>query len=326
MTKNLTLLIFSLLFFQAAQAQNDTIRMYLKNSGRIVDNTDSADFVRLILPPDTIVDKNLYRVFEYYPNGKYKLVATSLSGTSNLILDGTCITYFPNGIRQTVIQYKDGKIVDNILNYYPNGKLYSVLRWDYNYYDYNLPSTSVRLMECRDSTGRILALNGKGHFLMFDDYFTTIVEEGDINDGKRDGEWRGLIADSGRYICTYHKGELKSGISYIRSGHTYPFKQFTVYPVFDEGGRGFHEFVKRNLVYPDFAKQHKISKTIHVGFIVNADGTVSNLKIVNGDVPCLNDEALRIMRLCPVWTPGYKYGFPVSMAYDVPIDFYIDKY
>lgn len=323
MTKNLLVIIFSLLFFQTVQAQKDTITMYLKNSGRLVDNRDSADFTRVILPPDTSADKNLFRVFEYYPNGKYKLVATSLTGTSNLTLDGTCITYFPNGIRQTVIQYKNGKIVDNVLNYYPNGKLYNVLRWNYNDGSY-MSSASVKLMECRDSTGRILASNGKGHFLVFDEYCTTIVEEGDINDGKKDGEWRGLIADSGRYICTYHKNELKSGISYIRSGHSYPFKQFSVNPIFDGGWQGFHDFVKRNLVYPDFAKQHKINGTIRVGFTVNADGTVSNVKVINGEVPCLNEEALRIMRLSPVWTPGYKYGFPVSMVYQVPIDFYLN--
>jgi len=325
MTKNLTILILSLLFFQVAQAQShtDTVFTYLKYTGHIVDNKDSADYIRMVLSPDTSVDKNLYRVFEFYPNGKSKLVATSLTGPLDLTLDGASIGYFPNGKRQTVVQYKNGRAIGDITNYYPNGKLYSILRIDYDDGYYRM-GAGFELIECRDSLGRVLASNGKGHFLFYNHISNTISEEGDILHGKREGEWRGLIADSGKYICTYHKNELKSGISYIRSGHSYPFKQFSVDPIFDGGWQGFRDFVKRNLVYPDFAKQHNINKTIRVEFTVNADGTVSNLKLINGDVPCLNDEALRIMRLSPVWTPGYRYGYPVSMVYQVPIDFYLN--
>jgi TonB family protein len=323
MTKNLTLLILSLLFFQTMQAQShvDTLCTYFKNNGEIVNNKDSADYIRMILSPDTAVDKNLYRVFEFYPNGKSKLVATSLSGISHLTLDGTSIAYFQNGTRQAVIQYKNGKPIGEITNYYPNGKLYDIVEIDYED-GYYKRSETLKLLECRDPTGKVLASNGNGHFLFFDDNFNTIIEEGDIHHFKREGEWRGLIADSGRFVCTFHKSILKSGVSYIRSGNSYPFKEFNTAPIFDGGYQGFQDFIKRNLIFPEFAKQHEISGSVRVGFTVNEDGTISNLKVLNGQIPCLNEEALRIMRLSPLWSPGIRYGFKAKEDTAVSIDFY----
>lgn len=71
--------------------------VYYKNDGRIVSSKDSADYFRFVMPPDTSIDKDLFRVYDFYMNGKPKMVATSLTGNVNLVLDGTCISYFPMG-------------------------------------------------------------------------------------------------------------------------------------------------------------------------------------------------------------------------------------
>jgi TonB family protein len=328
MTKNLTLLLLSLLFFQTVKAQKatDTVITYFKNTGEIVNNKDSADYIRMVLPPDTATNKNLYRVFEFYPSGKHKSVSTSITGPFFITLDGTSISYFPNGVRKNITQYKNGKIVDDITTYYPNGKLYMILRADYDGFYYpqitGYPQlTGMELVECRDSTGVVLASNGNGHFLIFNKYYSTVIEEGNVINGKRDGEWRGLIADSGRYICTYHKNILKSGISYIRSGHSYPFKEFLVKPTFDGGNDNFKVFIKKIMIYPDFAKEHNLSGLVLLSFTVKTDGTLSDIKVIRGDIPCLNEEALRIMRFSPMWSPGMQYGFPVTMNQEASINF-----
>ena len=58
------------------------------------DQRDSADYYRVILPPDTNIDKDEYRVYDYYFNGKPKRVATSLTEQVNLVLDGPSIRIF----------------------------------------------------------------------------------------------------------------------------------------------------------------------------------------------------------------------------------------
>src|ERR1700743_1196916 len=121
MLKHILSLVLSLLFLQAVKAENpDSLIVYLKNSGQKVASKDSADFYRVILPPDTSTDKDLYRVYDYYFNGKTKRVATSLTATLDLVLDGVCLNYFPNGKRKTTSEYKNGRLTGTVTNYYPN--------------------------------------------------------------------------------------------------------------------------------------------------------------------------------------------------------------
>jgi len=328
MNKLFTLFILSFLF-QVANAQRDTVIVYFKDSGKIVDSKDSADYTRMVLPPDSNVDKNLYRMYEFYPNGKYKTLATSVTGPRNLTFDGTYISYFPNGHRKLVVQYKNGIVISDVTNYYPNGKIYNIFKvnYEYNinhyyyYYYGSHPNSNLELIECRDSTGVVLASKGNGHYLAFDEYFTTLLGEGNVVNGKKDGEWRGLIADSGGYICTFHKNVLKSGISYIRSGHSYPFKEFETPPQFSGGDKGFYDFIKKNMIYPEFAKQHNLRGNVLISMTIKTDGSITDIKLVNRNSPCLNEEALRLVKLSPAWSPDLRYGFPVAVTETVSINF-----
>jgi hypothetical protein len=215
MTRNLTLLILSLLFFQTAKAQKttDTVLYYMKNSGVSVSTKDSADYLRSIISPQSNTDKGLFKVRDYYPNGKLKMVATSLNDKIPLSFDGTITNYFPNGKRQSTLEYINGNLSGIITTYYPNGELFTTLKvkeddqsndslgrvlyvsdkgriiFDNDFKDIleecdtyypkgELLTTSqlqeynqVSLIECRDSTGNILAVNGTGHLVIFDDDF-----------------------------------------------------------------------------------------------------------------------------------------------------------
>jgi TonB family protein len=303
----------------------------LKNSGKVVYQRDSADYYRVIMPPDTNIDKDLYRVYDYYFNGKTKSVATSLTRSANLILDGGCIEFFMNGKRKSTSQYKNGKIVGEVTLYYPNGQLYATLKAEdinNSYYSryYNglfvTPRYKMQVVEMRDSTGKVLAVNGTGHVVVFDDDFKKVIEEGDMNKGKKEGDWRGMIADSGRYICTFHKDVLKSGISYMKSGHRYTFKQIEVGPVYSDGTDAFNLFIKKNVQYPESAKKHKVMGTVLVRFFIETDGTISDATVVRGLIKSMDDEALRVIRLSPPWIPGSLYGIPMRSYYTVGVNFY----
>jgi hypothetical protein len=221
MKEKLLCLILSFLFLGATKAETpDTLVGYWTNSGKKVLTKDSADFYRVILPPDSNIDKELYRVYEYYPNGKLKMVGTSLTNQSH---------FFPNGKRKSTIEYKNGRMKGSLTNYYPNGKIYDVLNVEASNYAYNgylinsIFNYKFQILEMRDSTGKIIASNGTGHIVVFDDDFKTILYEGEMLKDKKEGEWKGAIADSGRYVCYFHKDELKSGISYMKSGNHYNF-------------------------------------------------------------------------------------------------------
>jgi TonB family protein len=334
MQKNILSLAIVLLSLQIAKAERlDTLTAYFKNSGQKVSTKDSADYYRIILPPDTNIDKDLYRVFAYYPNGKLKSTATSLTKEGGLKLDGMCMNYFPNGKRKSTAQFKNGRLVGSQIDYYPNGKIYAILTTQdlpYNYYNRNYNGFAldtrygykIQFVELRDSIGNLLVENGNGHFLVFDEDFKTLLREGEIKNNKLEGEWRGAIGDSGRYICSYHKDELKSGISYMKSGNHYTFKQLETKAVFSDGMDGFKLFLKNNVQYPEAARQRKIEGTVVVGFYVETNGTVSGVKIVSGLLKSIDDEALRVINLSPLWVPASKFGIPMRTYYRVDVDFH----
>lgn len=333
MFKKSVSLIFWLALLQTAHATNtDSLTFYFKNSGREVKQKDSADYYRVILPPDTNVDRELYRVFEYYPNGKTKSVATSLTQPYNLVLNGTRIEFFPNGKRMRISQYKKGRLVDTVRNYYPNGYLYSTLKIDEQntgfelYYNNFLLSVPYRyksqIVELRDSTGKLLVEKGTGHVLLYDDNFKQLLEEGDIKNDKKEGEWRGMIADSGKFICTFHKNELKSGISYMKSGHHYEFKEIYTRPAFGDFQDAFGYFIKKNLQYPESARKYKVNGSVMVEFYVEPNGTLSDVKVSQGLLKSLDEEAVRVVSLSPLWYPATRFGVPFRTRQTVTVSFY----
>jgi hypothetical protein len=84
MKKNLTLLILSLSFCQFTKAQTwPTLLYYMKNHGDTVLDKNKADYFLYVLPKDTATQ--LYSILEQYPDGKKKLMGTSLSSKYNAL-------------------------------------------------------------------------------------------------------------------------------------------------------------------------------------------------------------------------------------------------
>jgi len=335
MKKNVFILLLSILFLQIARAEkSDSLVVYLKNSGKKVEVRDSADFVRVIMPPDSSADKDLYRVFEYYPNGKRRSVATSFTNTSRLVLDGACLEYFPNGKRRRTSQYKNGILTGDMFNYYPDGKLYCHLKikdavgyssYGTRYYRPILSSSSyykIHIIELRDALGKLVASDGTGHVIIYDEDFNIIQEEGDIINDKREGEWKGRIADTANFTCTYHKDVFKKGITHTRSGKQYTFNAIEVLPVFSDGNEAFFIFLKKNAQYPESALKRNIQGGVIVEFTVEPNGTVSNPKVIKGLMKSADDEALRVVGLSPLWIPGAIYGIPIPMQTTVQVGFF----
>ena len=66
-----------------------------------------------------------------------------------------------------------------------------------------------------------------------------------------------------------------------------------------------------------------IAVVVMVSFIVNADGSISDIKLVKGAHKLLDDEALRVVRLMPKWKPGLEGGHPCRTMISIPIVFEI---
>ena len=92
-------------------------------------------------------------------------------------------------------------------------------------------------------------------------------------------------------------------------------------PRFPGGDAALMQFLSKNIKYPKEAENAKQEGRVIANFVVEEDGSVSNVKVVHGVAPLLDAEALRVLGLMPRWEPGQQNGKPVRVKYTVPITF-----
>lgn len=92
-------------------------------------------------------------------------------------------------------------------------------------------------------------------------------------------------------------------------------------PEFPGGVQALMSYIKDNLRYPEDAKAAGIKGRVTVQFVVNKDGSISNICKLRGVEPSLDAEALRIVASMPTWSPGMQDGEAVAVRYTVRITF-----
>ena len=92
-------------------------------------------------------------------------------------------------------------------------------------------------------------------------------------------------------------------------------------PEYPGGVPAMMKFLSSNVKYPVEAQKNAISGRVIVQFVVMEDGTLSQAKVIRGVDPLLDEEALRVVKEMPKWTPGKQRGKEVRVKYTVPIAF-----
>lgn len=88
-----------------------------------------------------------------------------------------------------------------------------------------------------------------------------------------------------------------------------------------KGQDGFRSWIGNNLQYPEIAAENGISGRVFVKFVVEPDGSISNVSLVRGVDPALDKEAVRVVKASPKWAPGKQRGKPVRVSFTFPINF-----
>ena len=93
-------------------------------------------------------------------------------------------------------------------------------------------------------------------------------------------------------------------------------------PSFPGGLNGLMTFLAQNMVYPVTAQENGVQGRVTVSFVVETDGSITDVKVARSVDPFLDREAMRIVKAMPKWTPGKKDGKPVRVKYTVPMVFH----
>jgi TonB family protein len=92
-------------------------------------------------------------------------------------------------------------------------------------------------------------------------------------------------------------------------------------PQFPGGMEGFSMFLGKNTRYPANMRENGIQGRVIISFVVETDGSLSNVRVTRGIADELDKEALRVISSSPKWKPGVQNGRLVRVAYSVPINF-----
>ena len=95
-------------------------------------------------------------------------------------------------------------------------------------------------------------------------------------------------------------------------------------PEFPGGDKGFHQFIADNVKYPAEAKEKGIRGIVYVNFIVEPDGSVSDIKVLRGIGSGCDEEAVRVVESMPKFKPGMQNGEAVRVSYTVPVIFRLE--
>ncbi|NCI45871.1 energy transducer TonB [Sediminibacterium soli] len=102
------------------------------------------------------------------------------------------------------------------------------------------------------------------------------------------------------------------------------YNRAEIMPAYPGGEKELRKFIERNIVYPEAALDNEVQGTVKISFAVDEQGRIYNPGVIsprlgNG----LEDEALRVVRQMPKWTPGQIKGKNVKTRFTLPITYQI---
>ncbi len=92
-----------------------------------------------------------------------------------------------------------------------------------------------------------------------------------------------------------------------------------------EGQEAFYKYISKNLKYPNAAVREQVEGRVYVQFIINTDGSLTDIEVTKGIGFGCDEEAVRIIKNAPKWTPGKQRGKPVRVRMSLPIVFKLNK-
>lgn len=94
---------------------------------------------------------------------------------------------------------------------------------------------------------------------------------------------------------------------------------------FPGGEMAFSNYLKKNIRYPQEARDMKIHGKVDLTFVVEKNGTLSDIKVVHGLGSGCDQEAVRVLKASPKWRPARQKGHIVRQQYNLPIRFWVSR-
>jgi TonB family protein len=99
------------------------------------------------------------------------------------------------------------------------------------------------------------------------------------------------------------------------------FTEVEIPPAPIAGFKAFYSFIGSKIRYPAADKQYNIQGRVIVQFVIEKDGSLTDIKPIRSPSNTLTDETIRVLKMAPRWTPGIQNEKPVRVQYTIPVNF-----
>ena len=234
--------------------------------------------------------------------------------------ESTSVLYDVEFIRKIDFLDLDGETYDSVLVKFkvgaPSEQTVKVDIWNkHGALIYNHTFKKMNCIRCtRDFDDNVIVVGKPSMFFLF----IKKCDDGPLFCVIR--EWEGINKTPDEYLLEYFMKPKKSPKpSSIQEGKIYDVVEQM--PQFPDGNGALMKYLSDNISYPAEAEKKGAQGRVIIAFIVECDGSVSNLKVEKSAEDHLDNEALRVVSKMPKWNPGKQGGIPVRVRYTLPITF-----
>lgn len=104
----------------------------------------------------------------------------------------------------------------------------------------------------------------------------------------------------------------------------YDFVSIEKQPEFPGGIRKFYQYLSASIKYPKMAQENNVQGKVFLCFVVEKDGSLTDVQITRGLGSGTDEEAIRVLKESPKWNPGISNGIPVRVKYNINVNFTIN--
>ena len=94
-------------------------------------------------------------------------------------------------------------------------------------------------------------------------------------------------------------------------------------PMFPGGMEALYKYLRENIKYPQLARDNNITGKVYVTFVVEKDGSIANPRVLKDIGGGCGQEAIRVVKSMPKWTPGKQRGKAVRVQFNLPVSFHL---
>jgi protein TonB len=135
-----------------------------------------------------------------------------------------------------------------------------------------------------------------------------------------------IVGDpDGQIVITAATGEGIKQAAIVEDNIVREFVSLEVQPMFPGGMSKFYNYLSKAIKYPEMAQENRVQGKVFMSFIVEKNGTLTDIKVEKRLGSGTDEEAIRVLKASPHWMPGIQNGQPVRVKYNIPISFALSE-